>query len=61
MKNLPSPCKNCTKRYVSCHASCCDYKEYKRLLDEDKRIISENKKRVCIYDEYISGRWKNKS
>jgi hypothetical protein len=29
------PCKGCTKRYSGCHGQCKDYKDWKKLRDED--------------------------
>ena len=26
-----APCKNCTLRYVGCHANCCEYLEWAEL------------------------------
>ena len=34
-----APCKICTKRHMNCHATCDDYKIWRRILDEDKRNI----------------------
>lgn len=34
-----APCKICTKRHMNCHATCDEYKEWRQILEEDKRHI----------------------
>lgn len=30
-------CKDCTKRYIGCHASCKEYQEFKKLKDLERQ------------------------
>ena len=30
-------CKGCEKRYVGCHSTCEEYKEYRKEMDEQKQ------------------------
>ena len=41
--NKKAPCKECKERYLGCHDKCSHYKEYKKDLDDKKRIITEAK------------------
>ena len=36
-------CKNCDKRHIGCHSDCEDYAEQRRVLDEIRRKISDQK------------------
>lgn len=51
-----SPCNGCTKRTtgnttVSCHASCKEYKDWRRIMDEAERKKSVDRD----FDEYMFG------
>ena len=38
---MPHPrnqCRNCQERQVGCHANCERYSEFRRAIDEDKRL-----------------------
>lgn len=43
---MECPCRYCKKRKVSCHATCKDYKgwrkEYQKVLDQEKKAMGES-------------------
>ena len=41
---MKAPCKDCTKRHVSCHCDCEDYKQWKQEFADNKRMILANRK-----------------
>ena len=45
------PCLNCDKRTMKCHCTCEDYKLYKKLHDEEKKIIDMKKRAYADYCE----------
>lgn len=45
---IPVPCHGCTKRWVlddgtTCHGTCKDYIEYKRLKEEERLALRKEK------------------
>lgn len=50
-----TPCKDCTNRFVNCHGLCEDYKEYKRITEEQKEKIVEKRKKDNDYNDYKIG------
>lgn len=38
-----TPCKNCTKRFVGCHATCEEYIKARKKLDEKNEMIRKAK------------------
>lgn len=38
-----SPCKGCTDRHDLCHSTCEKYREYKRVMDDEKKLSYRNK------------------
>lgn len=47
MKQPMSPCLDCECRYISCHASCEKYINFRRFLDNYNEIVKDNR------DEFI--------
>lgn len=41
-------CKGCEKRYVGCHSTCEEYKEYRKGKDEEKQA-KYNSREVEVY------------
>ena len=60
MKKPIPPCKECTKRHFKCWGECLDYQEYRKELDEYKKIV--NKSRLDQYEqnEILRQRFKQK-
>ncbi len=44
-------CKNCEKRHIGCHSDCEDYAEQRRVIDEMKKKISDQKIKERALDE----------
>lgn len=40
-----SPCYNCNKRSVGCHATCSDYLEWKEIHENERQLINEMRKK----------------
>ena len=38
-----SPCKDCTRRSIKCHATCEEYIEFKKNLDQEREELSVKK------------------
>lgn len=51
MKN-DGPCKNCTNRYLGCHADCLDYVDWKTNFEERKNFINNARYKQRNLDEY---------
>ena len=41
-------CKDCTERYIGCHAKCKSYLEYRNCIETKNKLIRENKKKESI-------------
>ena len=41
-----SPCKECKKRVVGCHANCEAYKTFKQAVEQERQQIQQNKSYV---------------
>ena len=61
--NYIPPCKDCEKRFVGCHSSCSDYKEWKHLkicrdIERTKyeNIYAANRKRCVEIGDHLRGR-----
>lgn len=39
---IVTPCKDCQKRFLSCHSTCEDYKNWKSEFEEMKAKVSRN-------------------
>lgn len=48
MNNDRRPCFECKDRKVGCHSKCKRYKEYKELLEEDRKKIEESQNKEMI-------------
>ena len=52
MNKPATPCKDCTKRQVGCHAQCEDYKAYQDALEDYKRTVREIRATDDAMDAY---------
>lgn len=54
MSNTNSPCLDCKKRYCGCHSTCKDYKDWRKLHEEE--VCREKKERLeqTLMAAYIS-------
>lgn len=43
--NIPSPCKECDKRYVGCHGECQDYLDYRMEMDSRREDYQDRQKK----------------
>ena len=53
-------CKDCEDRYLACHDSCEKYKQAKRDLEEDKRLLAEKQKADLVYADYKRKKHRNR-
>lgn len=51
---IPSPCKECTERFVGCHTVCVKYEDYKQALETEKERCKAFSESDRIYNEYVS-------
>lgn len=47
---MNTPCFNCTKRKVGCHAACEEYMTFKKNLEEHNSIMRKGKE---VYNESV--------
>ncbi len=47
---MVAPCKDCTERTVSCHATCEKYKEFQQWNEKRRETIAAN--RTPLINEY---------
>lgn len=50
-----APCKNCTQRYIGCHANCSEYLEWAELA-RSERLALDNDNRMTNAVNEILGR-----
>ena len=41
---VTAPCKDCADRKMGCHSICEKYKEFKKISEEEKRIIDKKRR-----------------
>lgn len=44
-----APCKGCEQRHVGCHSTCNNYKEWQKMLDEEKERFWKAEGATCAY------------
>lgn len=54
---MEGPCRDCTRREITCHSTCKEYQQYKSTQDEKKARIRQNKALYEITDPRIQGRY----
>ena len=47
------PCLNCENRKMGCHSSCKKYAEFKRNIDEKKKLVRSQKEEQNIFINYV--------
>ena len=47
------PCLNCENRKLGCHSSCEKYAEFKRNIDENKKLIRSQKEEQNLFINYF--------
>ena len=54
MKKVNAPCKDCERRFLGCHSTCEEYKEFKEFreaynMDRKAKLDSTNKTYILRY------------
>lgn len=52
MKQIPSPCLDCTSRHIGCHSDCEKYLLFRSNRDEILDTIRKNKSEYCKINDY---------
>ena len=51
------PCIECSKRNAECHSRCSAYSDWRKVIDEEKRLYSEYKSQEVFFTAPRSHRW----
>lgn len=56
----PSPCRNCPRRYIACHARCDEYGEWLAIHETEKAAIKRKKVADADVSAFQAGLWKRR-
>lgn len=48
-----TPCKDCEARFVGCHSYCDDYREWKKIIDYERKQRKKEREAEGIYIDTI--------
>ena len=57
---IPSPCRNCQRRYIACHAGCNEYNDWLAIHEEEKAEIRRKKDAANQIAAFQAELWKRR-